>query len=89
MHISTLDLHGQNHQALDRVGDVLALADHVGEVQSGRIFQFHQLVEDKEQPVGFICACIQIIAPILGRVEVKAAKLVSSNQPRIDRFPRP
>ena len=34
--VGALDLHGARHQALDRVGDVVALVDHVGGVEGRR-----------------------------------------------------
>ena len=47
-------LHRRQHQALDRVGDVMALVEHMRRIEVGRlaVFGIDQLVEDQEQPVG-------------------------------------
>jgi hypothetical protein len=69
---------GARDQALDWIGDIVRLVDHVGgmEIFHAAIFRIDQFVEHKEQPVGVDRAGIQIVIAILGIVEMEAAEFL-------------
>ena len=82
--IGALDLHRRDDQAFDRVGDVVALVDHVREVKARRLLQFDQLVEHQEQPERLDRAGIQIVVAVFRVVEMEAAQLPGLDQPGDD-----
>ena len=74
------------HQALDRVGDVVRLVEHVRrvEVLGAAVLGIDQLVEDQEQPEGVDRAGIEVVVAVLRVVEVEAAELAELDQPGDD-----
>ena len=86
LHVGALDLHRRDHQALDRIGDVVRLVDHVGRIEVRRVrkLRVHQLVEDEEELVGIDGAGIEVVVAVFRIVEVEAAEFLELDQPRDD-----
>ena len=66
LHTGALDFDRRDYQALDRVGDVVRLVDHVGGTEIRRIAQLRvdQLIEDEEELVGVDGAGIEIVVAV-------------------------
>ena len=76
LRIGALRLHRRRHQALDRIGDVVRLVEHVGGIKARRAARARvdQFVEDEEQAERVDRSGVEIVVAIFRIVEVKAGR---------------
>ncbi len=86
LRIGALHFDRRLHQAFNRVGDIVALVQHVRRVEALGLVDLgiHQLIEHQEQPVGIDGTGIKIVIAIFGIVEVEAAQLAELDEARDD-----
>ena len=87
LRVGALHLHGADHQALDRVGDVVRLVDHVGGVEARRAALSSastSSLKTRNSRYGSIEPASRSSSPYLRVVEVEAAELAELDQPRDD-----
>ena len=86
LRVGTLQLDGAGHQALDRVGHVVRLVEHVrrAEIRGPGELGLHQLVEHQEQPERLDRAGVQIVVAVFRIVEMESAEPLCVHQSRDD-----
>ena len=86
LRIGALQLDRRQDQALDRVGHVVRLVEHVGGIErpAPALGRVDQLVEDPEKPERIDRAGIQIVVAVFRIVEMESAELADTDQPRHD-----
>jgi hypothetical protein len=80
------DSLGARQHALEWVGDVVRLVDHIGRLEIGALLflGFHQFVENKEQLVRVDGAGVEVVVAIFAVVEMEAAEFSEAGQARDD-----
>ena len=88
LRIGALQFDGAGHEALDRVGDIVRLVEHVRRLEVRRLRElgFHQFVEHQEQPERLDRAGVEIVVAVLRVVEMEAAEALRMHQARDDHF---
>ncbi len=79
-------LHRRLHEALDRVGDVVRLIEHIGGIESGRPARprVDELVENEKQTERVDGAGIEVVVAVFGIVEMEAGEAAGADQPGDD-----
>ena len=86
LRVGALQFDRRLHQALDRVGDVVRLIEHIGGRKTLRAARLgvDQFVEDQEQPERLDRAGVEIVVAIFGIVEMEAAEFPEAHEARDD-----
>ena len=90
LRVGALRFHRRGHQALDRIGDIVRLIEHVGGVEARRAAHggVDELIEHAEQPKRVDGAGVEIIVAVFRIVEMEAGELARRERaaPRSARY---